>query len=74
MTLLSGFLGAGKTTLLRSISGLIRNEAAQIRFRDRAIGAERPDMVGLPACMNQAALFRAALGVLLLCWAVVAVA
>ncbi|ATI41988.1 ABC transporter ATP-binding protein (plasmid) [Pacificitalea manganoxidans] len=40
-----GANGAGKTTLLRSISGLIRNEAAQIRFRDRAIGAERPDMV-----------------------------
>jgi len=38
------------------------------------VSPERPDMVGLPACMNRAALFRAALGVLLLCWAVVAVA
>lgn len=40
-----GANGAGKTTLLRSIAGLIRNGADQIRYRGRAIGAERPDCV-----------------------------
>lgn len=40
-----GANGAGKTTLLRSISGLIRNEAAQISYRGKAIGAERPDVI-----------------------------
>ena len=40
-----GANGAGKTTLLRSISGLIRNDAAQVQFRGKAIGAERPDVL-----------------------------
>lgn len=40
-----GANGAGKTTLLRSISGLIGNDAAQVRFRGKAIGAERPDVI-----------------------------
>lgn len=40
-----GANGAGKTTLLRSISGLIRNGADQIRYRGQAIGAERPDRI-----------------------------
>lgn len=40
-----GANGAGKTTLLRSIAGLIRNGPDQIRYRGRAIGAERPDRV-----------------------------
>jgi branched-chain amino acid transport system ATP-binding protein len=40
-----GANGAGKTTLLRSISGLIRNDAAQVQFRGKAIGAERPDVI-----------------------------
>lgn len=40
-----GANGAGKTTLMRSISGLIRNSAEQIRFRDKAIGALRADQV-----------------------------
>ncbi|WP_323765748.1 ABC transporter ATP-binding protein [Marinovum sp.] len=40
-----GANGAGKTTLLRSIAGLIGNKADQVRFRGKAIGAERPDVV-----------------------------
>ena len=38
------------------------------------VSADRPDMVGLPDCMNRGALFRAALSVLLLCWAALAAA
>ncbi|SMD03895.1 ABC transporter ATP-binding protein [Primorskyibacter flagellatus] len=40
-----GANGAGKTTLLRSISGLIGNKPEQVRFRGKAIGAERPDVI-----------------------------
>lgn len=40
-----GANGAGKTTLLRSIAGLMRNEADQIRYRGRPIGALRADQV-----------------------------
>jgi len=40
-----GANGAGKTTLMRSIAGLLRNEADQIRYRGEAIGALRPDLV-----------------------------
>lgn len=40
-----GANGAGKTTLLRSIAGLIRNEAEQIRYRGAPIGALRADQV-----------------------------
>lgn len=40
-----GANGAGKTTLLRSVSGLMRNAAEQVRYRGRAIGALRADEV-----------------------------
>ena len=40
-----GANGAGKTTLLRSIAGLIRNRAEDIRHRGRPIGALRADQV-----------------------------
>lgn len=40
-----GANGAGKTTLLRSIAGLIRNGADQIRYRGQPIGALRADQV-----------------------------
>lgn len=40
-----GANGAGKTTLLRSIAGLIGNDAAQVAFRGKPIGAERPDVI-----------------------------
>ncbi len=42
-----GANGAGKTTLLRSISGLMQNDADQIRFRAEAIGALRADQVAM---------------------------
>ncbi|AXI46725.1 ABC transporter ATP-binding protein [Sulfitobacter sp. SK012] len=40
-----GANGAGKTTLMRSISGLMRNEAEQITYRNKSIGALRADEV-----------------------------
>ena len=40
-----GANGAGKTTLMRSISGLLKNNADQIRYRGRSIGALRADEV-----------------------------
>lgn len=40
-----GANGAGKSTLMRSISGLNRNVAEQIRYRGQAIGAMRADQV-----------------------------
>lgn len=40
-----GANGAGKSTLMRSISGLNRNAAEQIRYRGQAIGAMRADQV-----------------------------
>lgn len=40
-----GANGAGKTTLLRSIAGLIRNGAEQIRYQGTPIGALRADQV-----------------------------
>jgi branched-chain amino acid transport system ATP-binding protein len=40
-----GANGAGKTTLLRSISGLLKNQAAQISYQGEAIGALRADQV-----------------------------
>ena len=40
-----GANGAGKTTLLRSVAGLIRNRAEDIRHRGRPIGALRADQV-----------------------------
>jgi len=40
-----GANGAGKTTLMRSISGLLRNGAEQVKYRDFAIGALRADQV-----------------------------
>jgi branched-chain amino acid transport system ATP-binding protein len=40
-----GANGAGKTTLMRSISGLLRNEAASVRYRGQPIGALRADQV-----------------------------
>ena len=43
-----GANGAGKTTLMRSVSGLIRNGAAQITYRGQHIGAMAPhDIAGL---------------------------
>ena len=45
---LIGANGAGKTTLMRSVSGLIRNGAAQITYRGQHIGAMAPhDIAGL---------------------------
>ncbi|WP_299366867.1 ABC transporter ATP-binding protein [uncultured Tateyamaria sp.] len=40
-----GANGAGKTTLMRSISGLLGNGAAQVRFKGQPIGALRADQV-----------------------------
>ena len=40
-----GANGAGKTTLMRSISGLLRNEAAQVTFKGQAIGELRAEQV-----------------------------
>lgn len=40
-----GANGAGKTTLMRSISGLMRNRAGQITYREQQIGALRADQV-----------------------------
>ena len=40
-----GANGAGKTTLMRSISGLMKNGAAQIRYRGEGIGQLRADQV-----------------------------
>jgi ABC-type branched-subunit amino acid transport system ATPase component len=42
---LIGANGAGKTTLLRTVSGLLRPRAGQIRLRGAAIGGARPDQV-----------------------------
>lgn len=47
-----GANGAGKSTLLRSISGLIRNAPAHIRYDGREIGAlPAPDVVRLGIAM-----------------------
>ena len=40
-----GANGAGKTTLLRSIAGLMKNGADQVRYRGQKIGARRADEV-----------------------------
>jgi branched-chain amino acid transport system ATP-binding protein len=40
-----GANGAGKTTLMRSISGLMKNGAGQVRYRGETIGALRADQV-----------------------------
>ncbi|MEL7106490.1 MAG: ABC transporter ATP-binding protein [Pseudomonadota bacterium] len=40
-----GANGAGKTTLMRSISGLLKNAADQVRFKGTPIGALRADQV-----------------------------
>ena len=40
-----GANGAGKSTLMRSISGLMRNGADQVRFKGEAIGTLRADEV-----------------------------
>lgn len=40
-----GANGAGKSTLMRSIAGLNQNEAKQVRFRGKDIGALRADQV-----------------------------
>jgi len=40
-----GANGAGKTTLMRSISGLMKNGADQIRYRGQNIGGLRADQV-----------------------------
>jgi len=42
-----GANGAGKTTLLRSISGLLKNQAAQVAYQGEAIGALRADQVAM---------------------------
>ncbi len=42
---LIGANGAGKTTLLRTVSGLLRPRAGQIRLRGAAIGGARPDRI-----------------------------
>ena len=42
-----GANGAGKSTLMRSLSGVLRNAAEQIRFDDEPIGAlSAPDVMG----------------------------
>lgn len=40
-----GANGAGKSTLLKSVAGLLKNQAAQVRFRGEAIGDRRADQV-----------------------------
>ncbi len=40
-----GANGAGKTTLMRSITGLLSNEAAMVRYRGQAIGGLRADQI-----------------------------
>lgn len=40
-----GANGAGKTTMMRSIAGLLKNEANQVRWRGQGIGALRADQV-----------------------------
>ncbi len=40
-----GANGAGKTTLMRSISGLMKNGAGQVRYRGEPIGALRADQI-----------------------------
>ncbi|SDE55109.1 ABC transporter ATP-binding protein [Ruegeria marina] len=40
-----GANGAGKTTLLRSIAGLMKNGAEQVRYRGQPIGALRADQI-----------------------------
>ncbi len=40
-----GANGAGKTTLMRSISGLLKNRAEDVRYKGQAIGALRADQV-----------------------------
>ena len=40
-----GANGAGKTTLMRSISGLTRNDPAQVVFDGRPIGDLRADLI-----------------------------
>jgi ABC-type branched-subunit amino acid transport system ATPase component len=42
---LIGANGAGKTTLLRTVSGLLRPRAGQIRLRGAAIGGAGPDRI-----------------------------
>jgi ABC-type branched-subunit amino acid transport system ATPase component len=42
---LIGANGAGKTTLLRTVSGLLRPRAGQIRLRGASIGGARPDRI-----------------------------
>ncbi|WP_163851487.1 ABC transporter ATP-binding protein [Pseudooceanicola aestuarii] len=40
-----GANGAGKTTLMRSVSGLLRNGAEQVRWNGQPIGRMRPDRI-----------------------------
>ncbi|SLN51428.1 High-affinity branched-chain amino acid transport ATP-binding protein LivF [Aquimixticola soesokkakensis] len=40
-----GANGAGKTTLMRSVSGLMRNQAEQVVWKGREIGALRADQI-----------------------------
>lgn len=40
-----GSNGAGKTTLMRSVSGLLRNENAMVRWRSEHIGSLRADQI-----------------------------
>ncbi|MDL2409438.1 ABC transporter ATP-binding protein [Rhizobium calliandrae] len=47
-----GANGAGKSTLMRSISGMLANEAHQVRFEGRAIGAlSAPEVMALGIAM-----------------------
>ena len=42
-----GSNGAGKTALMRSISGLLRNRADQVVYRNQPIGALRADQIAV---------------------------
>ena len=47
-----GANGAGKTTLLKTVTGLLRPESGDIRYRGKEIGRERPDrLVQMGICM-----------------------
>ncbi len=45
-----GANGAGKTTLLRTVAGLLRSQAGEIRFQEREIGALRAERIVFEGC------------------------
>ncbi len=45
-----GANGAGKTTLLRTVAGLLRSQAGEIRFREREIGSLAAERIVFEGC------------------------